>query len=101
MTQANCEKEESKSIAVALVIYDMNATDKDRDHLMKSEVLHGFSNPDDAVDYLDSLEETYRNFHDAKLDITRPNNEQLIVRFSENDKPYMGNYHIETTQIYY
>lgn len=97
--QAN--NEETKTIAVALVVFDVYETTNGIEDLLSSKVLHGFVNQEDCLDYLDQLEETFRGYRDMELTIERPNNEQLIVRYEKDGHTGMNNYHVELTKIYY
>ena len=96
------ENPEVKTINVNLIVYDIyDTTSGDEVICVPSKVLHGYYNKDDAVDYLDSLEETFRGYHNMKLDIDRPDDNTLTVSYDVNGKKNMNKYHIESTEIYY
>lgn len=96
------ENSEVKTINSYLIIYDIYDTTSGNEVVcVPSKVLHGYYNKDDAVDYLDSLEETFRGYHDMKLDIDRPDDNTLTVSYDVDGKTGMNKYHIESTEIYY
>ncbi len=96
------ENSEVKTINSYLIMYDIyDITSGDEVTCVPSKVLHGYYNKDDAVDYLDSLEETFRGYHDMKLDIDRIDDNTLAVRYGVDEKNGMTKYHIESTEIYY
>lgn len=96
------ENPEATTINSYLIVYDIyDTTSGDEVICVPSKVLHGYYNKDDAVDYLDSLEETFRGYHNMKLDIDRPDDNTLTVRYDVAGKKGMNKYHIESTEIYY
>ena len=96
--KSNCEE---KTIAVALIVFDIYETTGGVNDLLSSKVLHGFANQEDCLDYLDQLEETFRGYRDMDLTVERPNNEHLIIRYEKDGHTGMNSYHVELTQIYY
>ena len=92
---------ESKSIGVTLVVYAMYITIDGKDQLLRSETIHGYANSEDAINYMDLLEETYRGLREKDLTIDRVSDEKLTIRYLEKGQHYMSDYHTKTTQIYY